>query len=427
MKKLIVLSIIVFSFFMSKGQSFESLSSDFDDFSLVFIQDSVLLFSSEKGYNASKWNFDNNCHFSSIWASNLKNKGTSDEHWTNPKRILIDEQYADLSIAGKSTNPNYIILYNGSIGNGDLFIGHYKNGHIGKLMRIEFPSSRESQETFGFWDEENSKFYVCSNRENEESHGGFDIWMMSIEDFKCSDIKNLGFNINSEKDEMSVSMKNDTLYFNSNKDSDLNIYYSSKKRFIWNKPILVEDVNSTFDEHSFDPHSNMWCSNKNNGVYNMFDYEPPKFTKKEVVPKIIFQKKLEEKTIKKPTGDTIAIIYDGDIDRFKTVFDSIGFKMDYAYVQIGAYHYLHSETRLRSFYPNIMDEIKTEVSYKNGKKLTKFMIDIKYIDLREAFKKQKQCFSSYFLLDPFIAVYSDKDERIVIFFKENHYIVLKKY
>jgi hypothetical protein len=435
LKKIIIIIVIVFSCALVNGQIFEDISSDSDEFSLVWIQDSVIVFSSERSYNSSKWNFDHNCEYSSIWSATLKNKGSEDEHWTYPKRVHLQEQYLDLSIAGKSTNPNLVLLYNGGIGNGDLFLGEYKKGEINNLKRIKFPGSKESSEISGFWDEEKNHLYLCSNLEGEKSLGGFDIWRIYLNNkFDCLKTEHLSDKINSSGHEIWVSMKNDSLYFSSNgqpASNGFDIFVSSEKAFIWNVPERMDtSINSSFDETGFDPDGMMWCSNKNNNTYNIFKSQQ---IRQEIVPELIDTIVIEEEiidtiVIKTPiiTNDTIANIYDDIVDEINTVVDSLGFKMGYAYVQIGAYYYLHDETQFRLFYPNISDQIRKEDIIIGTKTLTKFMINIKYLNIDDAFEKQEQCFNEFYLPDPFVAVYNNEGERIVIFFKKDHYIVLKR-
>jgi len=436
MKRVIIIIIIIFSYTWVSGQTFENLSSNSDEFSLIWIQDSVVVFSSERGYNSSKWNFDHNCEFSSIWSATLKNKGDKNERWTNPKKILLQEQYLDLSIAGKSTNPNLVLLYDGSIGNGDIFLGEYKKGEIKNLKRIKFPGSKQSSEISGFWDENKNHLYLCSNREDKESLGGFDVWRILLNNkFEYLEIEHLSSKVNSSGHEIWLSMKNDTLYFSSNGRSNSNgfdIFFSTTNNLIWSVPEKMDtSINSSFDETGFDIDGMMWCSNKNNNTYNIFQSQK---IKEEIVPEIVDSIIIEEEIIdtavitKIPiiSNDTIAIIYDDVVNEIKTVFDSIDFEMEYAYVQIGAYYYLHSTNRFESHYPHIDDKIKKEDVLLGPKTLTKFMIDIKYLEIDGAFEKQKQCFNEYYLPDPFVVVYNKEGERIVIFFRKDYYLVLKR-
>jgi hypothetical protein len=424
--KIVIIGIIGILFgYSMRGQTivrFTSINSEQDEFGVIKINDSTMLISSDRYYPGSKTHLNDDSHTSHIYYV----KG-NDTLWSNPKKIDFDEPYSDFAIAGKSSDPNHIIIYNGGIGNGDLLLGKYFQGKITIITKIQFPGSDISKEIFGFWDQINEVIYVCSDREDPNKIGGFDIWKITFRDYTCGEITNLGEKINSLHDEINILEYKDILYFSSNIKGNFDIYSYDKKN------ITTLHQNS-FDEVSFDPQYQIWCANPSGN----FDIYYQKDKRDSISISILIADTISDTTkidtipithktnippIYQAGDDTIAIIDINQIDKIDKILDSIGFKMQYAYVQIGAYYYLHEEKKLRKYY-NIKDTIKTEVILSKGKKMTKYLIDIKYTNISEAFEKQKECKKKYKLRDPIIVVYSEK-ERIMIILKPNKYIILK--
>jgi hypothetical protein len=442
MKVLFSVLLVIFSSVLGFGQEFDIVidtsynisqidevsNANTEDFFVIPTMDTSLIISSDRGQKDVQPDFFNQKRYESIWISYKKDG----KEWAKPRPLRFEDNIADISAVGYSTNGKYFIIYQGAWQGGDIMIAEDKDEKPVRLQPLSL-SINNSKESSGFLDMENSKLYFTSDRDGGK--GGLDIWVADIdEDFECSNIKNIDI-LNTDKNEHSIWLRNDTIWFASQGHfsyGGFDIFYSVKTGNGWSEPKNMGiNVNTVADEISFSPVVNTWCSTRGEkGTYNVFMYEINIDTTKVEIEDTV----VEEVPATKP----IVNLNEGIIKNINTIREQIGEEIDYCMVQLIAYNKetpydISAEVFKRVWNIVDYDLVKSNRIIK-GKKSFAFVLDRKFYDenhlaIEQAVEYKREFISKHPEFDyknnefkPFINVYTVSGKRKIIFFDEKKLI-----
>jgi len=141
--------------------------------------------------------------------------------WTNITELPFNGD--NYSCAHPTLSPNGDKLYfasdmPGTIGESDIFVVDLKNdGSIGPAMNLGEKINTEARETFPFVTDKNVLYYASDGR---PGLGGLDVYATKLQDIDAVYVVNLGKPINTEEDDFSFIINEETRkgYFASNRD-----------------------------------------------------------------------------------------------------------------------------------------------------------------------------------------------------------------
>ncbi|PIT94375.1 hypothetical protein COT98_03935 [Candidatus Falkowbacteria bacterium CG10_big_fil_rev_8_21_14_0_10_39_9] len=329
------------------------------------------------------------------------------------------------AIAGSSADGRFIFIYKSFFpDNGELFLLDSAS-HLRILPAPINSGSDENSATF-----DGHQLIFTSDRDG--SLGQHDIYLSNFSDGKFSPPENIKI-LNTVGDEHSVFLKGDSLFFSSDGlgtggyDVFLSIYNSST----WSKPQPVKEVNTIYNEIDYRIYQGKkFFASDRSGNYDLYRLSE--------VKKIVSKK---TDTVQITKLDTLITKLDPEkiiLEKIKAVLDSIGFKIEYYYVQVGAYHTIGSlaqfKIRLTQFKDcDVILEEQRKVLNPNSvlvkpkdPTLKKFLWNQKFFDLQPAATLQGKVINEYLVDDSFIAGYNQDDVRIFIYVnvKENVYYVV---
>ena len=322
------------------------------------------------------------------------------------------------AIAGISSDASILFIYK-SFHEGNIY---YTSGLSGKDRYKKFKSlgiivnSDDFQEqSASLWKE---YFVFSSDRE-----GNFNLYYaLYNEKLKIKNIIPIDA-VNSDSSECDVRfMQDGTLLFSSNKDGYYKSYFTKFDGKKWDKPLcvnLIPDSFNTSDVRDLIVYDSVfYFSNNKNGIYNIYegkltiDSIPPPEDPEEITPDSIVE----------------ITVFDQKLQDLEEKLDSMEFKPYRAFVQIGAYQFVRSVSEFKTRFPAFdTSAIKTEEEAainSNENSIIRYIIDQTYFTLRKAALRQQDALKQQANLDnlfespvdAFIAVYDNRDVRIVIFF-----------
>jgi len=309
--------------------------------------------------------------------------------------------------------------------NGEIFLAPRREINIKMLKKIQNILSDKDENSISIVED---SIYFTSNR-----NGNYDIYLQTKKEKPIPlDVLNSGF----EEQGVWISSTNNELYFSSNREGSFDIYCSDKVDGVWQIPKrLPFPINTEFDEQDFRKHNDstfFLASNRSGGVGG---YDLYRIMKNET--KKINTTDTSELIIKEPeesTDTTVIIITEQDsltsreqlLIELKKL-DLIPFRGE---IQLGAYrNNLTSVELFKDWFDCIKDQnIRMNVFDDKKEKLplNKFIIDQIYTDLDSALNKQKEiirkgCLPTTFEGTPFIALLRADKKRYAIFWKEEEY------
>lgn len=330
------------------------------------------------------------------------------------------------AIAGQSSDRKILFIYKAFFG-GDLYrtSGLSDKQRYNKFKSMGRPintdqSMEQSLALNGPW------LVFSSNR-----LGSFDLYYgMVDENMKLSGIIPI-YTINTDSDETDVRLLNDgSLVFSSNCSGQYKSYYSNFNGTIWSEPILLPFIPDSFNQYDIRDvviyDSAYYFSSNKSGNYDIYCLQR---TKDSVIVEI-------HDTIIVSVPDSIPIIVDTvQISKFEEKLelleqklDSMEFKPYKAYVQIGAYRFVKSIREFKNRFPAFdTTSIRTEYELSEANQtdsIYRYLINETYSTLRAAATRQQLALkqqadpTNRFVspVDAFIAVYDNRNVRIVIFF-----------
>jgi len=194
----------------------DAINTQYNEYNPLFdVENQVLIFTSEReNTTGEKINKYNNNYYEDIFQSEFSN-----ETWKTSQNIgkIFSTKNND-ALVGLSSKGDIAFIYKGLENEGDLYIANRKLSTWSKPSNLgNTINSKKGKENSATLSNNDSTLYFTSNKEG--GFGGFDIYVSRKKSNGKWDIpQNLGFEINSPKDELSVCLSHDnqTLYFASN-------------------------------------------------------------------------------------------------------------------------------------------------------------------------------------------------------------------
>lgn len=175
----------------------------------------------------------------------------------NPE-ILSDGEFYPTGLSFKG---DQLLLVKKEAEDNDIYISKLVDGKWTTAIELGNNINSISDESFASFGPENKSIYLSSNRRG--GHGGYDIYISKMtSDSGWSNPKNLGKTINSEYDEQNPVFcpENQSLYFCSNGHYNMggyDIFYCNLSDEKWSQPInMGYPINSTRDNTWFYPTGN---------------------------------------------------------------------------------------------------------------------------------------------------------------------------
>lgn len=325
------------------------------------------------------------------------------------------------AIAGSSADGQFIFVYKSFFpDNGELFL--LDSAHLKPLPAPINTNFDENSATFdGHW------LIFASDRAG--GLGQHDIYLSKFSNEKFSPPENIRI-LNTVGDERSVFFRGDSLFFSSDGLGlgGYDVFFSIYNNATWSKPQPVKEVNTIYNEIDYRIYQGKkFFASDRSGNYDLYRI-------KKIVPKKVDTVQITklDTLITKPNPEKIIL------EKIKVVLDSIGFKIEYYYVQVGAYHTIGSidqfKVRLPQFEAcDVILEEQREVLNPNSvlvkpkdPTLRKFLWNQKFFDLQPAATLQGKVINEYLVDDSFIAGYDKDDVRIFIYVnvKANIYYIV---
>ncbi len=329
------------------------------------------------------------------------------------------------AIAGSSTDGRFIFVYKSFFpDNGELFL--LDSASNLKILPAPINSgSDENSATFnGYW--------LIFTSDRAGGLGQHDIYLSKFSNGKFSPPENIRM-LNTAGDERSAFLRGDSLFFSSDGSGvgGYDVFFSIYNNATWSKPQPVKEVNTIYNEIDYRIYQGKkFFASDRSGNYDLYRLSEIK----KIVPKKVDTVQITklDTSITKPNPEKIIL------EKIKVVLDSIGFKIEYYYVQVGAYHTINSIVEFKNRLPqfNSCDIILEEnrelfnsssiLVKPKDPTLRKFLWNQKFFDLQPAATLQGKVINDYLVDDSFIAGYDKDDVRIFIYVnvKKNVYYVV---
>ncbi|MBD3209082.1 hypothetical protein GF367_01530 [Candidatus Woesearchaeota archaeon] len=242
-----------------------AVNSPAEDFSLVTLGDTAMLFSSDRGQLGSRPDYANQEWFEAVWLSRKEGAG-----WSRPEPVRFRDGSIEYSLAGYSDNGEWFIVYDGGLRGGDLFMAKRK-GCLPRRPRRLSLDDRGSHESSGFFLADRGELYFTSDREG--GLGGLDVWVATLDErLRVTAVEHVGSGVNTGLHEHSLWIRHDTLWFSSQghgSQGGFDVFYSVRSGGKWSEPVtLGAAVNSGGDDINYSPEGKL-CSNRG-GDYDIF-------------------------------------------------------------------------------------------------------------------------------------------------------------
>jgi hypothetical protein len=174
------------------------------------------------------------------------------------------------SCVGASPNKKLFLIYSDETGNGDLVVAHTDAKKILVISdMLPFPvNTEEYAENSGWISNTGDTIIFSSNRPG--GPGGFDFWR-SIKNGDSWDEPVLYDKINSDEDEMGITVADSIIYFGSKGFGSVggfDIFYLIRKDTSWEGPYPLKEINTQYNDLFFGKEG-YFCSNRN-GNYDIF-------------------------------------------------------------------------------------------------------------------------------------------------------------
>lgn len=193
------------------------INSKFHESTPVFTKDGKTVYFTRNNYsNGKKGKNESKTTLIKIYKATLDN-----DKWINVTELPFNSN--NYSTAHPALSPDEKTLYfasdmPGTIGQSDIFKVSIKaNGEFGTPENLGKEINTEGKETFPFVTDENEIYFAS---DGHPGLGGLDVFVGKINDNSISEIKNLGSDINSQKDDFAylIDSKSRRGFFTSNKD-----------------------------------------------------------------------------------------------------------------------------------------------------------------------------------------------------------------
>ena len=168
-------------------------------------------------------------------------------YWTNSINLgnILNSKFWDSqpSISADGNKLFFVSNRNGGYGGSDIWVSRKINGIWSSPENLGNEINSSSDEYTPFLHADNETFYFASKKSG--GLGGFDMYVAKIdESFNISDIKNLGYPINTNYDESGIFVLADgkTAFYNSNKNGNLDIYKFKLTEFNKSKDVSLVNV-----------------------------------------------------------------------------------------------------------------------------------------------------------------------------------------
>ncbi|MDN5214607.1 OmpA family protein [Fulvivirgaceae bacterium BMA12] len=218
---------------------------------LISADESTLIFTSRrKGSNDDQLASDNN-YYEDIYISRKSNG-----QWTTPEKLgeNINTPYHDAAIAFAPDGKQVFIYY--SVGNGDIFVSNFDGGNWSKPTPLNANINSRYRELSASLTADGKKLYFSSDRPG--GHGGLDIYISELQDDgKWGPAINAGPKINTKEDEDApfIHPEDNMLYFSSRGHFGMGGYDIFRSPYIkgkWGRPRnLGFPINTARDEIYF--------------------------------------------------------------------------------------------------------------------------------------------------------------------------------
>lgn len=421
MKKIMLILWITIFCFEALSQSIDStwqvenlpINSEFDEY-MPFLVDTIMMFTSTRKNSREDQLFE---YTEKVYYTLL-----ADTIFGKIKKFTYKAN-SDANSALVGCSNNSFFFYRSYFNNdGEIFIAPRK-----KEVRIKIP--RKFKKISSTKDENSvavvgDSVYFTSNRD-----GVYNVYLQ-IGDEKPVILVVL----NSPFDEQGVwlSPLSKKLYFSSNREGSFNIYCSQMTEGLWQSPEkLPFPVNTEFDEQDFRQYSDsvvFLASNRPGGLGAYDLYKITKAKNIEVNDTI--------KPVKKEPVDTVEFIINNQDsltvrEQALIELEELGLIPFRGEIQVGAFRErLRSVDLFKNHFSCVINEnIRMDVfkdTDSNLAPLRKFIVDKVYTDLNSALDKQieiikKNCFPTTQEGTPFIALLRADKKRYAIFWKEEEY------
>ncbi len=234
----------------------QNINSPFDDYNPGFSADGMMMaFTSRRAGIGSLKSPGDHLYFEDIYFSRRTGSiWDVAENADKPLNSKWNDAFVSLSNDGQK-----MILYRGQVKNGDLYSATNKSDGWGYLQSLTGKLNKnKSHESSVCFNPNGTKMFFISDKV-KGSYGGKDIYFSVVDEKgkKWSEPVNLGPEINSKSDELSVFISADesTLYFSSNRAESIggfDIFKSVNQDGVWSEPKnLGIPVNTPCDEVYF--------------------------------------------------------------------------------------------------------------------------------------------------------------------------------
>ena len=217
-----------------------TINSKFHEATPVFTSDGKTMYFTRNNYLDGKKGKDGNrITLIKIYKASLIN-----DKWTNVTDLPFDSN--NYSTAHPALSPDGKTLYfasdmPGTLGQSDLFKAKInEDGSFGTPETLGSTINTEGRETFPFINDENELYFAS---DGHPGLGGLDVFVSKINaDGTFSEVKNVGSDINSPKDDFAylIDTKSRRGFFSSNKDGGLG--YDDIYKFLETKRLTCEQL-----------------------------------------------------------------------------------------------------------------------------------------------------------------------------------------
>ena len=407
-------NIPVFSQYDTSCTNLSQVNSVNDEY-MPFLVDSSLLFTSNRKNTLEGQSLE---FTEKVYISNKK-KGT----WSNAKKVGYKwNSDNNTALVGVSLK-NFYFYRSYWKDNGEIFIASRKADTLVSMKAAQLKKVKSICTNF----DENSittvkddTLYFVSNRS-----GNYDIYMQTGKDSAVA-VKQL----NTEYNEEDIFISNDrkTLYFSSDRPGGkggFDIYKSTKVNNQWSSPVSMTSkyINTAADDRDFRWYndSTMFLSSNRDGGVGGFDiYQITTKKIRHEAPAVIAVDTVKQA----PPVEEIKQEKSELVDEL-TKLNLIPFKGE---IQLGAYRYIMNIAVFKRTFKCIeKEDIRMDTINVDGKIIHKFIIDKVYTDVDEAIKAQldfvnRNCLPNKDFEDmPFIATLDQSGKRFSIFWKKDEF------
>ncbi|MBN2727732.1 MAG: hypothetical protein JXR53_00755 [Bacteroidales bacterium] len=384
-------------------------NSTYNDYSPVMIKNGHILFTSDrvnpKTREAALANNQN------IYEYNPKTGKSTYSYFYNS-----DDHTA---VGGNSANGQIIFIYK-SLYNGNVYLSN-GSSQKDKLRNFISPglavnSDDYSEQSAAIWTN-----YIVFSSARKDDPSDYDLYFAMLdENFKVDEVMPIA-ELNTANPEVDVRFTPDgILTFSTKKGPFFKPYYSKFDGISWSEPIEVAFIPEEYANTSvrdFVLYDSSFYFSANNVEEENFDVYVSTIKKDSVFPDPV--------DLAEIIPDTLTPL-DQKLQDLQEKLDSMEFKPYRAFVQIGAYQFVRSIGEFKARFPAFESTKLTteEEAAKGENSIIRYIIDNTYYTLKEAAIRQQEALQQQAdptnlyesPVDAFIAVYDNRNIRIVIFF-----------